>query len=331
MTIHDIAAQAGVSISTVSRVINNPSSVSIKTAQRVQKIIDQNGFVPYQNTVSRNKATNKILILLPTLSNPFFSLTANSIQSTLSASGYTSILGSTEYMEDTAAKYLRLLENQEVDGVVLYYSGQSPAYLEEIAARYPAVCIGNPLPNIQISSVSIDDYRATYEAADYLLKKGHTSIGLISGYGSISMVRERGFYAACIDYGIVVNEDYIVRSDIRHRGGFDYDSGSIAAEKLMNLPKPPTALLVLFDTQAIGATKYLLSKDIRPGQDIALIGYDNTPICRFFSPSISSIAQPCYEMGHVAARILLEQLADKDLTPQKITLPHELILRESCS
>lgn len=331
MTIHDIAAQAGVSISTVSRVINNPASVSAKTAKRVQEIIDQNGFSPYQNTISRNKTTNKILILLPTLSNPFFALTANSMLNTLSASGYMGILGSTEYLEDANSKYMRLLENQEVDGVALYYSGQSQEYLEEIATHYPAVCISNPLSTIQISSVSIDDYRATYEATEYLLKKGHTAIGLVSGYGSISAVRERGFHAACMDYGLVENQDYIVRSDIRHRSGFDYDGGSIAAEKLMNLPKPPTALLVLFDTQAIGAAKYLISKNILPGRDIALIGYDNNPICRVFSPSISSIAQPCYEIGNVAARILLQQLSDKDLTPQKIILPHELILRESCS
>lgn len=330
MTIQDIAKQAGVSISTVSRVINHSSKVAPETAKRVMETIQKNGFVPYQNAlVLKSQRTSKVLILIPQLSNPFFTLVTNSLSNTLYASNYTPVVGVTDYVNDYGARFIAMLENHEVDGVVMFYEGQNNEFLEQISGHFPCVCVGKRLDHMKVSYVSIDDTKAAYDATEYLLRQGHTRIGLIGGYGAFAQAREEGYLAAMADYGIPMQPEYIQRAEVRFRGGFDYDGGIFALQKMLVLPQPPTALLVLYDTHALGVIKYCLSKNIVPGKDISIIGFDNNPVCRIYHPSISSISQPYFDIGNASAKVLLEQITTQDLAPKSVVLPHELILRDS--
>lgn len=330
MNIKDIALEAGVSISTVSRVLNHASNVSKITQQKVIEVVQRNGFILNQGGKNLQKTrTNQILIILPTLSNTFFSLVVKGIINTCYSLGWNTYVGVTEYSNVFERQFISQLLNHQIDGIISLYSYLPVEFLEKISLEVPYLQVANPVSSPNISSVSIDDAKAGYEVTQYLLKRGHRKIGIISGSRGCSERREEGYLQAIQAAGLAVNPDYIIKADYQYDNDFEYDSGIVSCERLLSLPKPPTAIVTIFDTFAVGACKCILARGMTPGKDIAVIGFDNSSITKVFSPSISTISQPRYEMGCLAAKVLLEQIETGCLTPKKLTLPFELILRDS--
>lgn len=330
MTIKDIAAEAGVSISTVSRVINGAANVSPATVEKVLEIVRKNGFVPNQSSqVLRSAKTNKILVIIPTLSNSYFSLPTKGIVNTCLSMGYHAFLGVTEYSNAMERQYLNMMVNNQFDGVIAFYSHLPVEELEHIAKSNPYIQLSNPLPSDNLSSVSIDDRKAAYEATEFLIKKGHTRLAIISGRKGVAEQREIGFRECLRRHNMEIREEYIVYADYEYDNGFEYDSGIASFNKLYALPEPPTAILTIFDTFAIGVCKGALSRGLVPGKDLAVIGFDNSAVSKIYTPSLTSVSMPRYEMGCLATNILLEQIENKKIEVRKAVMPHELILRES--
>lgn len=330
MNLKDIAVEAGVSISTVSRVLNHANNVSQKTERAVLEVLERNQFTLRKTAQMLPAAkTHQILIIVPIFSNPFYSMVVKGILTTLDGAGWQTFVGVTEYSSTLEKKYMDMLQNKRVDGVISFSSHLPLPYLEDIASRFPYIQIGDQNESEQISSISINDTKAAYEATEYMIKKGHKRIGMLSDNKFCAIRREKGFQKAKEDYGLDCDSKYIVKGDYQFDSGFEFDSGIMCCEKLLALPEPPTALLATFDTFAVGAANCVLSRHLMPGKDIAIIGFDNSSITKSFVPSISTISHPRYEMGCLAANIMLAQIESGQFGAKKIFLPHELIIRES--
>lgn len=330
MKIKDIAMQAGVSMSTVSRVLNHSDNVSKATEQKVRDALEKiQTFSGSGTNAPDSGSTHKILAIVPTFSNSFYSLVFKGILNTCNGAGWNVFICVTEYSNVYEKQYLSMLTSGQADGVVAFYSHLPIPYLEEIASRFPYIQIGDQVDSPVISSVSIDDVRAAYEATEFLIKKGHHRIGMLSDHKFCASRREMGFRQAKQVYGVSDDQTYIVKADYQYDSGFEYDSGISGCERLLRLPEPPTAFLTTFDTFAVGVSKCCLSHGLTPGKDVAVVGFDNTAISKAFMPSITTVSHPRYEMGCLAANILLDQIETGRIEAKKIILPHELIVRES--
>ncbi len=332
-TIKDVARRAGVSVATVSRVLNKSDTVTPRTRQRVLDAIREMDYNP--NLLGRNlrqSRTNKILVLLPTVSNMFYSRIVSSIEKRASENGYNMMLCVTGSSREKEERYLDLLRTRLVDGVIFLTSEQSAQELDELAQRYPVVQCCEYVQGAQLPTVSIDNYRAARDAVDYLHSLGHERIaflGVSQGYGS-AQVRRDGYSDAMRDLGLAVPGEYV-----REDGGYSYQDGIQACRGLMDLQKPPTALFAVSDSLAVGAVNFLLTHGRRVGEGgISVIGFDDTALSRMYLPSITTVSQPRAELGSMATELLLGQISRQDgQGPQDnqpvIFLEHKLKIRES--
>lgn len=326
MTIKDIAKLAGVSVATVSRVINEDPGVADKLRQKVLQAIKDTNYVP--NTVGRNLRKSKsdmLLIMLPTLSNPFYSKILKGIEQAASEKGYGVLVSVTHHEVKTEKKYLKMLQMKQVDGVISLFSTLSVEELNSLVMKYPFVQCCEYTEGAQLPYVMIDNKKAAYEATQYFIAHGHKRIGMISGsfYESSEKAREQGYRDALLDAGLAFDASYVLKSNYKPESGMDL------CRQLLSFPEPPTAILTVSDTLAIGAIKHLKSVGIKVGEDIEVIGFDNASITRVYDPSVSTVSQPRYDLGTVAVDLVVEKINNFRVVNKGIILPHELILRES--
>ena len=325
-TIKDIAKIAGVSVATVSRVVNEDPGVAEKSRMKVLQTIREENYVP--NTAGRNLRKSKsdmILVMLPTLSNPFYAKILKGIEQRASELGYGVLVSVTHHELKTEKKYLKILEMKQVDGVISLFSTLSAEELNNLVMKYPFVQCCEYTEGAQLPYVMIDNKKAAYAATKYFISHGHKRIGMISGsfYESSERAREQGYKDAIVDAGLTFDSKYIFKSNYKPEGGMEM------CHELLNLSEPPTAILTVSDTLAIGAIKYLKSIGISVGKDIEIIGFDNASITRVYDPTISTVSQPRYDLGTVSVDLVVEKIRDMKVVNKGIVLPHELILRES--
>ncbi|MBB6217518.1 DNA-binding LacI/PurR family transcriptional regulator [Anaerosolibacter carboniphilus] len=325
-TIKDIAKLAGVSVATVSRVINDDPGVKEKSRDKVLQTIRETNYVP--NTVGRNLRKSKsdmILVMLPTLSNPFYAKILKGIEERASELGYGVLVSVTHHEVKTEKKYLKMLEMKQVDGVITLFSTLSTEELNNLATKYPFVQGCEYTEGAQLPYVMIDNKKAAYEATKYFISHGHQRIGMISGsfYESSERGREQGYRDAILDAGLIFDKKYIVKSNYKPESGMEM------CRALLSFSEPPTAILTVSDTLAIGAIKYLKSIGVAAGKEVEIIGFDNASITRVYDPTISTVSQPRYDLGRVSVDLVVEKINDIKVVNKGIILPHELILRES--
>ena len=328
MTIKDIAKLAGVSVATVSRVINGDPAVAEKLKVKVLQVIKDTNYVP--NTVGRNLRKSKsdmILVMLPTLSNPFYSKILRGIEQRASENDYGILVSVTHHEARIEKKYLKMLQMKQADGVISLFSTLDVEELNRVSGEYPFVQCCEYTEGAQLPYVMIDNRKAAYEATRYFINHGHKHIGMISGnfYESSERAREQGYKEALLEAGLEHNPNYIVKSNYRPESGMDM------CRALLSLPEPPTAILTVSDTLAIGAIKHLKSAGIKAGDKMDVIGFDNASITRVYDPTISTVAQPRYDLGTVSVDLVIEKINNMGIVNKGIILPHELILRESTS
>lgn len=326
MTIKDIAKLCNTSVATVSRVINNDPRVASDTRKKVLHIIEEYRYIP--NSTGRNLRTQKsykILVLQPTLDNQFYTRILEGITDLANEKGYDVLLGITNLNEEQELKYLDLLRMKHVDGCISFFNTLPHEKITTLARNYPFVQCCEPTINAKVSSVVVNNKQAIYEVCSEFISEGHKRIAMISGdyYKYSEMSREEGYKEALIEHGYPIDQSLIIKNFYKYKDGAD------AAEILMRKKNPPTAIICASDSLALGAIKKLrqLGKDV--GKDVKVIGFDNTSITSYYCPTISSIAQPRYELGQEAFKLLLEKLEDNDSPYKKIILPHEIIHRES--
>lgn len=328
-TIREIAEIAGVSTATISRVLNHSDKVSPQTAARIEAILEREGYAGrYRTRPEGAERSRRALVIVPSLANTFFGGVVSAITSSLSLARTDVCLCVTEYSAVHERRALQQLASGEFDGAISFHTELAEEELAQIIGKYPFVMACNYQEQLHCSAVSIDDRKAMFELAEYLIRRGHERIALITGVTGPSVLRKRGYLDALRFYGISPRPEYIVEPVRQY--GFEYDVGARFCEQFLQLPQPPTAILCTFDTYAIGAVSCAVRRGVRVGEDLAVIGFDNSPVCKVFSPTVSSVAHPKQELGATAAQLLLAQMQGGDFTPQTIFLPHELILRESC-
>jgi LacI family transcriptional regulator, repressor for deo operon, udp, cdd, tsx, nupC, and nupG len=322
-SIHVVAERAGVSIATVSRVLNSSKPVNEDTRLRVEAAVAALGYRTNQAGRSLARAkSNLLLVLVPDFSNPFYSQILKGVDATARQHGYKVLVA-----DDTAVAHgsgMDLSYFQLVDGVIsLIHVDERPELLAELARR-PWVACSEFSPREAVPHVSIDHRQAAADAVQYLLNRGHRRIGLIAAEALYLWAQQRreGYELALRRAGLDIDPGLI-----RTVSDTDYESGGQAAGSLLALPEVPTAVFAMSDTLAIGAIKAIRRAGRRVPEDIAVVGFDNLPLAAVFEPALTTVAQPMRELGEAAAELLLQQLAGGQ--PDSRTLQHSLVLRDS--
>lgn len=325
-TIKDVAQHAKVSVATVSRVLNNDPKVRPETKEVVERAIDELGYSP--NLLGRNlrrSSTHNILVLLPTISNQFYSAIIKGIREEANLEGYNVMIGITDLDVNIEMNHIQLLENKLVDGIIFFTPQIAKSTLTRLGKVYPIVQCSEYVEGAKLSLVSIDNKQAAFDATKYLIELGHKHIGLITSkkvYTS-SKLREEGFKQALTQHQLPVNEELIYYTD------YTPQCGTEAAKALLTRKTPPTAIFTISDSLAIGVIRGLKECGKKVGVDIDVIGFDNTFISKFYEPTITTISQPRLKMGKKAARLLLNKIQNIDSANETIFLPHELMIRQS--
>lgn len=326
MNIKDIAALAETSVATVSRVINNEDYVSSETRKRVLEVIEASGYKP--NLVGRalrSQRSGKILVLMPSISNLYYSRVLQGVEQRASAKGYDTLACVTHRTPASESHYLDFVRTKQVDGAISFTITLPEEKMVRFAAKYPYVQCGARTFSSKICYTCIDNVAAAEDAITYFIETGHTRIAFINGvFGRpYELDREEGYRLALEKHGIPFREEYLRGCDYNYTCGYD------VCKELMALPEPPTAIFTSCDQTATGVVKYLLKTGKTPGRDVDVIGFDGTYLTEICTPSISAIKQPGYNMGKTAFDLLYEQITDPNFVTKRVVMGHTLELKET--
>ncbi|MEK8026908.1 LacI family DNA-binding transcriptional regulator [Ideonella sp. BYS139W] len=321
-SISAVAALAGVSTATVSRVLNRSKPVNAETQQRVEAAVSQLGYRanPFARSLTSGES-RLILVLTPDFLNPFFAEIVQGIESVTRRSGYSILLSQASDTAPLDTVYERL-----VDGVISLAHLRDPKALSGTDRKHnlPWVACSEFRPDDDIPYVSIDHRQGAIDAVQYLLNRGHRRIALLTAAEDYTWARQRriGYEETLRRAGLTVDPALI-----RVARGTEYADGIEAVGGLLSLQDLPTAIFAVADTLAIGAIKALRRAGRRVPEDVAVVGFDNLHLAQVFEPSLTTIAQPMRELGQAAVELLLGQLAGEK--PVSRMLPHTLVVRES--
>lgn len=329
-TMRDVAASAGVSVATVSHVINGTRFVDPQTVDRVRNAIETLGYRP--NSLARGLRRNEtgiIGMLLPDNSNPFFGEIARAIEDVGFAEGYNVILCNSDESEVKEAAYVDTLLSKQIDGIILISSGNNFAPLRLILdAGVPCVVVDRELGELPVDQVLIDNEQGGYLAGQYLTSLGHKRIGYIAGPNQLNLSAQRltGFRRALDEAGVSLPDEACVQGD------FYYSGGAEGMRELLRRDLRLTAIFAANDRMAVGALSVLHRAGLHVPQDVSIIGYDDIPLSSAIWPSLTTITQPKVDMGRVSISMLLERIKKRgeDLPPRRVMLPVQLTERESC-
>ncbi|BFM15770.1 LacI family DNA-binding transcriptional regulator [Maricurvus nonylphenolicus] len=328
-TIHDVAALAGVSIKTVSRVVNNEPRVRESTIEKVQQAIQQLGYRP--STSARSLAGNRSYLLALLYDNPNAHYVIDVQYGALEAcqtNHYELIIRPCRYQDKSTLQDIEsLVSNAKVDGFILTPPlSDTPAITKALTKlEAPFVCISSQPQETLSPSVGCDDFKASYEMTETLIQHGHQRIGFIIGHPdhSTSAARLAGFEKALADHKITQKKNLLIQ------GYNDAESGQKAAEKLLALKQPPSAIFASNDDMAAGALQVAQQHKIQVPEQLSIAGFDDSPISQLTWPPITTIQQPTRAMGSKAVELLLDQLREPQQQHPHTTLPYTLLARES--
>lgn len=325
-TIKDVAKAAGVSVATVSRVLNNSAAVSDAASERVNKAIDKLGYSP--NFLGRNLRkceTNVILAIIPSTEQTFYSEIIRGMQTAASDYGYDILLSTSNSTYEAEMRLLNMLFNRTADAAILLGTRLDSATLADLNRKhYIALCCERA-EGADVLTVTVDDEGGAYEAVRHIIGCGHKKIGMVSTNVSAlsSIDREKGYKQALADNGIAFRDEYICR------GTYDFADGERAFEYFAGLSEPPTAIFCISDILAVGVIKRALSEGYRVGEDISVCGFDNVLLSGMYTPGITTVEQPCYDIGRTVVEELISNINGRVRSNKRIKLPYRLIERES--
>ncbi|MEA4910414.1 MAG: LacI family DNA-binding transcriptional regulator [Anaerolineaceae bacterium] len=330
-TIKDVADRAGVSITTVSHVINKTRFVSDELRDRVQRAMDELGYRP--NNLARSLrmgATRSIGLVVPDNSNPFFAEIARYIEDIGFTNGYSVFLCNSDSKVDKELAYINTLIAKMVDGVIFITSASTPEHIQALNAyEIPVVVVDRRVPSALADVVLVNNELGGYLATHCLIKHGHRRIACITGPSALTPSADRvlGFRRAMQEAGLPVNEAWLAT------GNFRADGGETAMCEILAAPEHPTAVFACNDMMAIGALRMLRGANLKVPEDISVVGYDDIPIAAQISPALTTVAQPVEQMASIATQLLLSRIQNErgiEQTEQHMLDPR-LVLRDSCA
>lgn len=327
-TIEDVARMAGVSVATVSRVLNGNYQVKASTEGRVQKAIEALAYVP--NFAARNLRKNQsmaAMIVAPNFTNPYYSHILAGIGDAAQALGYSVFICNEAAPAAVEALIDSTIKNHRADGVILLSNDYNAAWLQNYAGQIPVVQCCEYVEGLALPHIAIDNYRAAYEAVEYLIHLGHRQIATISSSNThiSTKLRYQGYCDALRAAGIEPEADYIVQA----APDYSYQSGYMLANKLFNLRKRPSAVFCISDILALSAIAAAADRGLCVPADVSVLGFDDVDYTTMFHPFLTTIAQPCYEMGRKSMQALHAFKSSFPVAPVVEPMGHRLIFRES--
>lgn len=275
----------------------------------------------------RTLRSGKLLVTVPDISNPFFSLILQAIEDAAQRDGYAVLVGDTQHDMKREERYALMLMRKEADGLIFFgHRLPKPAaeLVRAMAPRYAPVVSAALSPRLGVPSVHIDNAAAAGEAMDHLYRLGHRRIGIVTGplISPLSRDRLAGATSRAKAEGAV--RDFIVM-----HGDFSIESGITAAERLLGRRPPATAVFCFNDEMAMGVLETAQRRQVRVPRDLSIVGFDDIRFARYTDPPLTTIAQPMREIGEGTVRLLLDILGDRTIALASVTLPHTLIVRSS--
>ena len=327
-TIIDVAAEANVSYATVSRVINNDVHVKQETRDRVLKTMRRLGYVA--NRQARSLAggkTSSIGVLVPDLGTGYIGEIIRGIDAELSLSNLDLIVYTTHRTASKETNYVANLAKGMVDGMLLVLPRSPADFIGTLTQRnFPFVLIDHQGIGQDCPAVGAANWQGGFTATEYLIKLGHQRIGFITGWMDLGCAQDR------LDgYRSALRTNHIPEGlELIYEGTFFQPDGFTGASTLLDLPDPPTAIFASNDVMAMGVMDAVRNKGLRVPDDVSVIGFDDIPQASLIRPALTTIRQPLEKMGRVATQMLLELLSLSQKKIERIELPTELIIRDSC-
>lgn len=331
VTMKQVAEQAGVSMQTVSRVLNKRHDVSEETRQRVQATMEQLGYKPF--AIARGLASNRTYTLglvAADFSDFWFSQVVTGAEKEAHEHGYFFMLGSASCTPEDEPKFLRLLTERHVEGILFVRAtcaDESEPLTRLKESGIPVVTTGQYLPESGLTMVDVDNVGGGRKATEYLLSLGHKRIAMLTGPSSWNSARDRtkGYMQTLQAHGIAPNPKLVLETSWLHKDGY------LGMKALLKKKAPFTAVFAQNDRIAKGAISALHEARLRVPEDISVIGYDDTPEAEFSDPPLTTIRQPMEEIGRAATHLLIQMVEDRETTPNQILFDTELIVRSSCA
>jgi LacI family transcriptional regulator len=327
-TIYDVAREAGVSMATVSRVVNGNPNVKPSTRKKVLEAIERLGYRP--NAVARglaSKKTTTVGVIIPDISSIFFAELARGIEDIATMYKYNIILCNSDQNKEKEIHLLNTLLGKQVDGIVFMGGKITEEHVEEFKrASVPIVLAATVDEQHETPSVNIDYEHAIYDGIKSFIDKGHQKIAMISGpfEDPINSTKKfQGYRKALEEAGLEVEDQYVVVGD------YTYDSGLEAMEAFLQLEDKPTAVFAATDEMALGAVHGAQDQGYTVPGDVEVMGFDNTRLATMIRPTLSTVVQPMYDIGAVAMRLLTKYMNKESVEDKTVILPHRIEYRNS--
>jgi LacI family transcriptional regulator len=327
-TMAEVAREAGVSITTVSHVVNGTRSVNQETVRRVNAAIERTGYRPH--SIARALAgarTHSLGLAISGISNPYFGDVIAAIEAEASDRGYTLLLGDTHDEPEKELQMVQELVRRRVDGLILAPSAEAEANaLRYLATQSMPVVLVDRFVPFDVDQVGAENEEPTAQLVDHLVECGHRRIGLVAGLEGLGTTEERirGYRIGLERNGLPVDEALIAHGGSRH------EPARIATHGLLDAEQPPTALVAGNNAMTIGVMHALRERGLTVPGDIALVAFDDFEWSELFQPQLTVIAQPTGEIGAQAVRLLLARLEDPGAPTRRIRLKPTFVHRESC-
>ncbi len=327
-TMKDVAREAGVSLGTVSNVLNNKSTVLSQNKEKVLAAVRRLNF--RSNPVARTlktKSSRDIGLIIPNINNPFYPELARGVEDAANKAGYTVLLCNDDRDIKKERTYIKSLVAKNVCGIILVKPQIPLSEVDAIAGIMAVVLVdvGAPLGSAY-NVVNVDDRGGITRGLEYLYRSGHTRIAFVRGLDDSLSSQDR----AAAYFAFLRRKKLPVRKEYMFQGNYSWQDGGEAVRKLLALTQPPTALMAANDLMAIGCMKEAQKMGLRVPGDLSVIGYDNLDLTNLCTPRLTTINQPKYEMGAKSVEFLLDCLKNNDCREgRKVVLPTDVVERES--
>jgi LacI family transcriptional regulator/LacI family repressor for deo operon, udp, cdd, tsx, nupC, and nupG len=329
-SMNDVAKKANVSVATVSRVLNNSTSVNDSTRSKILKAIKELNYQPNRvakRLRSKSVSSNLIGVLIPDIQNPFYVDVLRGIEDVASTKNYALIMCNFGQDKEREKMYLEILQSESIDGLIAAPASEDDPQLKKMLSNgMPVVCVDRGLKDVDVDVVLVNNVDGAYKAVDYLAKAGYRRIAYIAGMPTIpsSRLRERGYREALEDNGLTFDPDLVRYGDSKH------ESGVKLCNELLGLPYPPDAIFTGNNLITLGALETIHQRKLKIPEQIAIVGFDDMYWSSSLNPPLTAVKQPAYEIGKRAAELLIQRIDEPTRQSIQMIMNAELKIRSSC-
>jgi LacI family transcriptional regulator len=325
-TIYDVARRAKVSPATVSRVVNGRANVDPTLAERVRSAMRDLNYRP--NAVARNlrrSRTSMWAVIISDIGNPFFTSMVRGVEDVAQNAGYSVVLGNSDDDEAKEDQYVNAALTEQVAGVIISPTTDSPHVSRLLDAGVPVVVIDRQMAGTAVDTVLVDNEHGARQATGHLAAGGYRRIACITGPAGLFTAERRlaGYRAALADAGLPDDPALVRHADFGTQGGY------AAMESLLAGGVRPDAVFVGNNLMTVGAVSRLADEGLLVSDEVGVVGFDDVPWATLMRPALTTVAQPTYAVGRTAAELLSARIADPRREPSTVTLPTELVIRDS--